>query len=65
MKLVGSLSSDVFERRKSTGSRVFALFGLDFEQTLAKIVSIRVKKLSNTNLVASRGIKREKGSIPV
>ena len=29
----GSLSSDVFKRRTSTGSRTFALFSRDFEQT--------------------------------
>ena len=62
---LGSLSSDVFERRASTGSGVFALFGSDFEQRLEKIVSLRVKSLSNTNLVASWHIKREKVSLPV
>ena len=30
-----------------------------------KIVSIRVKTISNTNLVASSNIKREKGSLTV
>ena len=30
-----------------------------------QIVSIRVKTLSNTNLVASRQFKMEKGSLPV
>ena len=44
----GSLSSDVFERRKSTGSGLFALLSSDFEQTFGQIVSIRVKTLSNT-----------------
>ena len=34
-------------------------------QILRQIVSIRVKTLSNTNLVGSRHIKREKGSLPV
>ena len=61
----GSLSSGVFERRTSTGSGVFALFGRDFEQILGQIVSLRVKALSNTNLVASRHIKSEKGPLPV
>ena len=56
-----SLSSDVFERWTSTGSRIFALLIRDFEQIFEQIVSIRVKKLSNTNLVVSRNIKREKG----
>ena len=60
-----SLSRDVFERRTSTRSRIFAHLIRDFEQIFEQIVSIRVKKLSNTNLVASRNIKREKGSLPV
>ena len=34
-----------------------AELGIDFEQILGQIVSIRVKSLSNTNLVASRDIK--------
>ena len=38
---------------------------MHFEPILRQIVSIRVKTLSNTNLVASRYIKREKGSLPV
>ena len=62
---LGSLSSDVFERRASTGSGVFALFDRDFEQSYGKIVSLRIKTLSHTNLVASWHIKREKGSLPV
>ena len=43
----------------------FSLLGRDFEQILGQIVSIRVKTLSNTNLAASRHIKREKNSFPV
>ena len=34
----------------------FSLLGRDFEQILGQIVSIRVKTLSNTNLVASKHI---------
>ena len=45
----------------STGSGLFALLSHDFEQ----IVSIRIKTLGNTNIIASRLIKREKGSLPV
>ena len=56
---------DVFERRTSTGSELSALLGLDFEQMFGEIVSVRVKTLSNTNLVASRHMKREKSSLPV
>ena len=37
----------------------------DFEQIIGQIVSIRVKKLSNTNLLLLRKIKREKGSLLV
>ena len=46
------LNNDVFEQRTSTVSGLFALFGSDSEQILGKIVSLRVKTLSNTNLVA-------------
>ena len=63
--LIGSLNKDVFERRMSTESWLFELFGSDFEQIIGQIVSLTVKTLSNTNLVASRYFKRGKGSIPV
>ena len=57
MELLGSLSNDIFEQRKSTRSvDVFALLSRAFEQVFGLIVSIRVKTLSNTNLVASRHI---------
>ena len=62
---IGSLSSDVFERRTSTGSGRFALLSRDFEQIFGQIVSIRIKTLGNINVVASRLTKREKGSLPV
>ena len=62
---LGSLSSDVFERRTSTGSGRFALLSHDFEQIFGQIVSIRIKTLGNKNTVASRLIKREKGLLPV
>ena len=52
--VVGSLSNDVVERGTSTGSGLFAFLGRDFEQILGQIVSMSVKTLSNTNLVASR-----------
>ena len=62
-----TFSSDVFERRKSTGSGLFALLSREFEQSLGKIDSLRVKTLtcSNTNLIVPRHIKREKGSLLV
>ena len=62
---LGSLSSDVFERRTSTGSGLFALLRRDFEQIFGQIVSIRIKTLGNKNTVGSRLNKREKGSLPV
>ena len=62
---IGSLNSDVFERRMSTGSGLFALLSRNFEQIFGQIVCIRIKTLGNTNTVASRLIKREKGSLPV
>ena len=37
----------------------------DFEQMFGQFVSIRVKTLGNTNLVASRHIKRETDSFLV
>ena len=41
------------------------LHSCDFEQTFGQIISIIVETLSNTNLVASKAIKREKNSLPV
>ena len=62
---LGCLSSDVFERRTSTESGLLALLSCNFDHIFGQIVSIRVKTLSNTNMVASRLIKREQGSLPV
>ena len=42
-----SLSSDVFERRTSTGSGLFALLSRDLDQIFGQIVSIRIKALDN------------------
>ena len=44
--------------RTSTGSGLFALFNNGFEQMFRQIVSIREKTLSNTNLEASRHVKK-------
>ena len=53
--LLGSLSQGVFERRNSSeGGGLFALSGSGFAQIFKQVVSIRVKKLSNTNFKASR-----------
>ena len=40
--LLGSLRNDVFERRTSTGSGLFALFSRGFEEILGQNVSLRV-----------------------
>ena len=63
--IIGSLSSDVFKRPTSTGNGRFALLSRDFEQIFGQIVSVRIKTLGNINTVASRLIKRGKGSLPV
>ena len=44
---------------------LFVPLSHDFEQLFRQIVSKRVKTSSNTNLVASRFIKRENSSLPV
>ena len=60
------LKQQCFERRTSTGSGLFASLGSGLVETLGYIVFKREKKpISNTNLLASRHIKREKGSLPV
>ena len=52
--------------RATHGSGLFAFLGRGFAQIFAgQIVSVRVKTLSNTNLVASRYIRREKASVLV
>ena len=62
MKLsgLGSLSKDVFERRTPTGSVFFALFGSGFARDFEKIVCIKVKEPSETNLVTSRHNKQKR-----
>ena len=42
------------QRRTSTGNGLFALLSRDFEQIFGQIVSVRIKTLGNTNIVASR-----------
>ena len=44
----------------STGSGLFALLSRDFDQILGQIVSLRVKTLSNSNLVVPRHIEKKK-----
>ena len=55
----------VFERRTSTGSGLFTFLGSGFAQIFGQMVVIMVKKLSNTNLVTSKHIKRKKASLIV
>ena len=43
----------------------FAILGRDFDQMFGQIDSVREKILRNSNLLASRHIKREKDSLPV
>ena len=43
----------------------FLLLGSDFAQFFLQIVSIRVKILNNTILVASKHVKRGKASLPI
>ena len=54
----------MFDPRTSTGSGLFALSSRDLEKHFGQIGSLRVKTLSNTNLVAFRHIKGQKGSLP-
>ena len=61
--ILGSLSNSFFQRRTSTGSGLFASLGSGLVETLGKIVLIREKKLSNTTLLASTHMKREKVSL--
>ena len=65
--MVNSLikSKDVYSRRTLTRSGLIEFLGSGFAQRLGQIVSISVTTLSNTNLVASIHIKREKSSLPV
>ena len=49
----------------STASGLFEPLGSVLVETLGYILFIREKKLSNTNLLASRHRKREKASLPV
>ena len=65
IKLLGSLSNNVFERRTSTGSGLFSVFDGGFAQIFSQIAYITVKKLRNTNFISSRHVKRENTSLPV
>ena len=60
-----SLSKDVFERSRSTGSGIFSFVDGGFTQIFGQIVSIIVKTLRNTNLEASRRFKMKQISLPV
>ena len=62
-QLLGNLRKGVFERPRSTGSGLFTFLSSGFAKNV--IVSSSVKKLSNTNFIASWHIKGEKSSLPV
>ena len=55
-----SSRGNVFERRTSTGSGLFSFVDGSFDQIFLQIVSIIVKSLRNTNLVAPRRFKMKK-----
>ena len=55
-----TLSSDVFELATSTRCGLFAHLSSDIEQIWGQIVSLRVKTLSNTNLVVPKHFKKKK-----
>ena len=56
-------SKDVFERRMSTGSGSFSFMGSGLAQIFGQIVSMRIKTLNNTYLVASNHIIKEEASL--
>lgn len=58
------LKQRCFERRTSTGAGGGWSFGC-FCPNFRQIQSITVKRLTDTNFVVSRHIKRKKGSLPV
>ena len=53
------------ERRTSTGCALIPNLGRDVDQIFGQIIFMREKTLEDTNLVVSRHIKRENGSLPV
>ena len=65
LSMAGSLGKDVFERRTSTGSGLFRFLNSCYAQVFRGIVFMRVQTLSNTQLLASRYIKREIVSLSV
>ena len=42
--LIGSLTNDVTEQRRLTGTGIFAFLGHDFEQIFKQIVHMRLKE---------------------
>ena len=58
----GNLSKGVFQRHTSTKDGLFTFLSGGFAQIFSQIVSMRAKKLSNTNFLSSRHVKREKTS---
>ena len=54
MERLENLSKNVFERRMLTGGGLFTFLSIGFAQIFSNFTS--VKKLSNTNFIASRHI---------
>ena len=62
---LGSLSTSVFETRKTTGREHFTLKASGVPQIFILIISNGEKILRNVNVVVSRQVKRENSSLPV
>ena len=56
-------SKDVFDRRSSTGSRLFAFWVGGFAQIFGQIVYTMVTSLSTKHFLLSRPLKKERASI--
>ena len=63
-KAIGALPR-LFEPQTSTRSELFTIFGSVFAKNYKQIVSIRVKAVSNTSLVAQRQGKKKNALRPV
>ena len=53
------------QRRNSPGPGPFSFMGRGLASIFGQFVSVRIRKLNNTNLVASSHIIKEKASLPV
>lgn len=64
LHVLGRVSEDGFEQHTPTKSGLFEFFGTNFAQIFDQIVPIRVKTLSNINLVVPRHIKVHRSKTP-